>query len=79
MYTCAALWFLLIFLKSLYWICYSIFAVFIFCFFGHEACGIFIPQTGIELASPALKGKVLITGLQNKSLSSFFLNPHINI
>ena len=48
-------------------------------FLGREACGIFIPQTGIELASPVLKGKVLITGLQNKSLPSFFLNPHINI
>ena len=74
MYTCAALWlFPIFFFLSLYWIYYSIvFAVFMFCFFGHEACGILVLQTGIEPASSALKCKVLITGLQKKSLPNFF-------
>ena len=35
------------------------------------ACGIIVPQPGIELASPALKGDFLTTGPPGKSLSSF--------
>ena len=33
-----------------------------------EACGILAPQPGIELACPALEGKVLTTGFPGKSL-----------
>ena len=39
-----------------------------FWYFGCEACGILAPRPGIELAPPALKGKVLTTGLSGKSL-----------
>ena len=40
-----------------------------FFFFGHdEACGIFVPQPGIELTLPAVEDEVLITGLPGKSL-----------
>ena len=28
-----------------------------FWFFGYEACGIFVPQPGIEPANPELEGK----------------------
>ena len=35
---------------------------FTFCFFGHEACGILVPQPGIKAASSALEGEVLTTG-----------------
>ena len=56
---------------SLYWICYYIASVldffFMFWFFSQEACGILAPQPGIELAPPALEGKVLIIGLPGKS------------
>ena len=31
--------------------------LFMFCFFGCEACGILVPQQGIEPAHPALEGK----------------------
>ena len=34
-----------------------------FWFFGQEAHGILAPLTGIELASPALEGKILTTEL----------------
>ena len=41
-----------------------------FWFFGPEACGILVPQPGIEPAFPALEGKVRATGLPGKSLLS---------
>ena len=40
-----------------------------FCFFGHEACGILAPQPGFELAL-----EVLTTGPPGKSLEYRFLN-----
>ena len=43
----------------------------VFFFFGCEACGILDPQPGIESALPVLEGKVLTTGLLEKS--QFFL------
>ena len=43
---------------------------FIFCFFGHEACGILASQPGFELSPPALEGAVLTTGPPGKSLLS---------
>ena len=39
-----------------------------FCFFGHEACGILAPQLGIKPATPGLEGEVLTTGLPGKSM-----------
>ena len=46
--------------------------LYVLVFFGCEACEAFgAPQPGIELACPALEGKVLTTGLPGKSL--FFL------
>ena len=35
-------------------------------FFGHVACGIVVPQPGIETASPTLEGQVLTTGPPGK-------------
>ena len=35
--------------------------------FGHEACGILAPQSGIEPTPPALKDEVLTTGPPGKS------------
>ena len=37
-----------------------------FWFFGHKACGIFVPQPGIELVPSALEGKILTTGSPGK-------------
>ena len=39
---------------------------FMFCFFGHEACGVLAPWPGIEPTPPALEGKVLTTGPPGK-------------
>ena len=43
-----------------------------FCFFGHEACGILAPWPGIKPAAPELEGKVLTPGLPGKSLGDLF-------
>ena len=40
-------------------------------FFGCEACGILVPQPGIEPASSALEGGVLTTGAPGKSPNIF--------
>ena len=57
----------MIFLKCLYGICFNIAAVlFTYLFWGQEACGILVPRPGIKLTSPALKGRVLTTGLSGK-------------
>ena len=37
-----------------------------------EACGILIPQPGIEPASPALEGRFLTTGPTRKFLTAFY-------
>ena len=58
--------------KSLYYICYNIVSVFMFWFFGCEACGILVPQSGIESAPLALEGKVLTTGLPGRCLNASF-------
>ena len=44
--------------------------LFLFWFFGPEACGILVPQPGTEPAFPASEGKVRATGLPGKSLVS---------
>ena len=49
-----------------------------FWFFGHEACGIFAPQPGIEPAPAALEGKVLTTGPSGKCLF-YILSNEMNI
>ena len=43
-----------------------------FWFFGHKACGIFVPHPGMEPTLTALEGKVLTARLPEKSLSIFF-------
>ena len=42
---------------------------FMFCFFGHEACGILAPKPRIEPTAPALEGEVLTTEQPGKSLA----------
>ena len=55
---------LIVFFLSLYWSCYnSASVVFMFWFFGREACGILGPQTRIEPPTPASEGEVLSTEL----------------
>ena len=60
------------FLKSLFkllWYCCY------FMFVGPEACGIWAPQSGIQLTPSALEGRVLTTGLLGKSLTASFMRP----
>ena len=46
--------------------------IYIYGFYGHEACGILAPQPGIESTPSALEGKVLTTGLSGKTLEGGF-------
>ena len=46
-------------------------------FFGHEACGILAPQTGIEPTPPALEGGVLTTGPPGKSHYPDTFDPEV--
>jgi len=46
-----------------------------FWFFDPKACGIFVPQAGIEPASPELEGEVLTTGPAGKSLRDPVIQP----
>ena len=41
--------------------------LFLFCFFGHDACGIPAPWPGIEPIPPALEGEDLTPGPSGKS------------
>ena len=41
-----------------------------FWFFGHEACGMLVPQPEIKLAPPALEGEAVTTVLPGKSIVS---------
>ena len=66
--------------KRLYWILYSTAHSFMFCFFGHNSCGILTPWPGIEPTPSALEGEILATGPPKKSqpqLCSFtsFMTP----
>ena len=57
--------------NSLYWICYnivSVFFIFYFYFFCHEACRILAPQPGIDSSLVAFEGEVLTTGPPGNSL-----------
>ena len=47
-----------------------------FWFFGQEACGILVPQPGLEPTAPALEGKVLTTRPPGKSLIKNPLSFH---
>ena len=48
-----------------------------FLFLGKEGRGILAPQPGIKPAAPALEGKVLTTGLPQKS-PELFLNANVS-
>ena len=50
-----------------------------FCFFGHETCGILAPRPGIEPAPPALESEVLTTGLLGKSPYVEILMPSVMV
>ena len=63
-----------LFFLSLYWIYYNIASVFMFWFFGREACGILPPWPGIEPAPTALEGDVLTTGPPRESRGSLNMN-----
>ena len=54
---------------------------FMFWFFNLEACGVLAPYPGMKSTLPALEGKVLTTGLPEKSLDVFssFLKSANNI
>ena len=43
-----------------------------FWFFGHKTYGISVSRPGIEPTTPALEGKILITGPPGKSLGQHF-------
>ena len=50
------------------WTTTTLLLLFMFWFFGHEACGIPAPHPGIKPVPPALAGQVLMTGPPEKSL-----------
>ena len=52
---------------------FTIFLLFYVCCFGHEACGILGPWSGMEPIPPALEDEVLTTGPPGKSLIHTFL------
>ena len=52
---------------------------FMFWFFGHEACGILVPQPGVKPTPPALEGEVLTTGPPGKSPDLHFYSFHSSI
>ena len=54
-------------LKRLHWICYNIASIFMFWFFGPQACRILVPWPGIEPVPPELEGEVSTTGPPRKS------------
>ena len=47
-----------------------------FWFSGREACGILVPQPGIEPTPSALEGEVLTSGLPGKSLKTSLIIKH---
>ena len=51
---------------------------FMFCVFGHEACGILVTQPGMEPVLPVLEGEVLTTGLPGKSSFRFAFSESEN-
>ena len=57
---------------SFYWMLQYCFCLMSW-FFGHKACGILALQPAIELASAALEGEVLTTGLPGKSHTDAWL------
>ena len=50
----------------------SFFSSLLFFWLHHAACGILVPQPGIEPGTPALEAGVLTRGLSGRSLSSIF-------
>ena len=66
----ASFFFKSLFIYFLMWTIFKVFVefvtillLFMFWFFGHEACWILTPWPGIQSVPPALEGKVLTTGL----------------
>lgn len=57
--------------KNLFWICYSIASIFMFWFFGQEACEILAPWPGSKPAPPTLEDDVLTTGPPGRSFQAF--------
>ena len=49
--------------------------LFLFYFFGLEACGVSAPEPGLEPAPPAFEGEVLTTGSPRKSQETFVFSP----
>ena len=77
--------FIYFFKDVLIWTIFKVFTEFVtlsllfyvFWFFGHEACGILVPQPEIEPAPPALEGEVLTTGPPGKSPNLHFYQSHL--
>ena len=55
----------------------TVLLLFLFWFFGHEACGILAPQPGTDPAPPALEGEVPTTGPPGKSRPHFVLKQNL--
>ena len=53
--------------KNIDWICYNIASVLCFGVFDPKACGILVPQPGIDPTTPALEGEALTTGPPEKA------------
>lgn len=61
-------------LLRLYGICYNFAYLFMFCFFGWEACGISVPRPEMEHTQPpAREGKLSTTGSPENFLNTLFL------
>ena len=67
--TCEAIW-------SWAFVCWACFILYCF-WLCHAACGILVPWPGCWTHTPALKGKVLTTGLPGKSLKYIFWSPFL--
>ena len=50
----------------------NIASILCFGFFGRKACGILVPQPGVEPEPPVLEGEVLTTGPPGNSLFRLF-------
>ena len=50
----------------------ALFLLFAFLLFGHEACGILVPQVGIEPTPLALEREIFTTGLPGRSRVELF-------
>ena len=58
---------------------YTVASHFMFWFFGVKACGILVPQPGIQPIPPALEGGVLITRLPDCFLFLIFVSLFLTL